>query len=209
MLRFIEKKRNEQGRLTHVSLVNDILDINKLEAGDLIDQEITFDLTDLLNRANTDKQIEASDKNVDYIVDWGRADIKHMYLCGNPIYVERLLTTVSDNAVKFTQPGGSIHVWCAEKATGGEQVIYEFGCSDNGIGMNGWDATRKIRSMKRSDSATVPIIAISANSFAEDIINSRISGINRHISKPLDATKLFGALKECLCESLSQNIKRI
>lgn len=75
--------------------------------------------------------------------------------------------------------------------------------------MNGWDATRKIRSMKRSDSATVPIIAISAKSFAEDIINSRISGINRHISKPLDATKLFGALKECLCESLSQNIKRI
>lgn len=39
--------------------------------------------------------------------------------------------------------------------------------------LNGWDATRRIRSMKRSDARNVPIIAMSANAFAEDIINSR------------------------------------
>ena len=39
--------------------------------------------------------------------------------------------------------------------------------------LNGWDATRRIRSMKRSDAGNVPIIAMSANAFAEDIINSR------------------------------------
>ena len=324
-----------------VSLVNDILDMNKLEAGELIDQETNFNLTDLLNRANTDKQILAEEKNVEYVVDWERADIQHMYLIGNPSYVERMLTIVADNAVKFTNPGGSVHVWCTEKESDEKQVTYEFGCSDNGIGMseefvthafdlfsqenetsrskfegagiglalarkladrlggnitleskkgegttvtmtltfkigepeelieperkekasleglcalvvednelnmeiaqfmlekngiyvecatdgceaverfeksepgyydaifmdimmptlNGWDATRKIRSMKRPDAGSVPIIAMSANAFAEDIVNSRISGMNRHLTKPLSEEMLVKTLREVL-----------
>ncbi len=52
------------------------------------------------------------------------------------IYVERLLTNISDNAVKFTGPGGSVRVWCAEKYADEERVVYEFGCADTGIGMS-------------------------------------------------------------------------
>ncbi len=48
-----------------VSLVNDILDMSKLEADETIEQEITFDLTDLLSRANTAKQIQATEKGID------------------------------------------------------------------------------------------------------------------------------------------------
>ena len=64
--------------------------------------------------------------------------------------------------------------------------------------MNGWDATRKIRSMKRPDAGSIPIIAMSANAFAEDIISSRISGMNEHLTKPLDETKLLTELKKCI-----------
>lgn len=64
--------------------------------------------------------------------------------------------------------------------------------------MNGWDATRKIRSMKRPDAESIPIIAMSANAFAEDIINSKVSGMNVHITKPLSESKLIDALKECM-----------
>ena len=67
-------------------------------------------------------------------------------------------------------------------------------------GMNGWNAARMIRSMKRSDSAWVPIIAMSANYFADDIINSRISGMNEHLSKPLDGKALLDAIKKCIAE---------
>ena len=67
--------------------------------------------------------------------------------------------------------------------------------------LNGWDATRKIRSMKRPDALSVPIIAMSANAFVEDIINSRISGMNEHLTKPLDEEKLIHALKECIGKS--------
>ena len=324
-----------------VSLVNDILDMNKLESGDDIEQEINFDLADLLSKDNTEKQMQAADKNIDYVVDWDRSELKHIYLVGNTVYLQRLLSAVTDNAIKFTNPGGSVHVWCVEKASDDEHVTYEFGCSDNGIGMsedfighafelfsqenessrskyegtglglaiakkiadnlggtielkskkgigttvvmtvpfkigepeknekiveygdvsvkglralvaednelnmevakfflennevcvewacdgleaverfgesdpgyynvifmdimmpnmNGWDATRKIRSMKRPDAGSVPIIAMSANAFAEDIINSKISGMNVHITKPLSESKLIDALKECL-----------
>ena len=98
--------------------------------------EIPFNLAELLNRVNLGKQKQAAEKNVEYIVDWEQSDIRHMDLAGNPIYVERLLTNISDNAVKFTGPGGSVRVWCAEKYADEERVVYEFGCADTGIGMS-------------------------------------------------------------------------
>lgn len=64
--------------------------------------------------------------------------------------------------------------------------------------LNGLDATRKIRSLKRSDAKKIPVIAMSANAFADDIINSRISGMNLHLSKPLDEEKIVSAIKECI-----------
>ena len=63
----------------------------------------------------------------------------------------------------------------------------------------GWDAARKIRSMRRRDTGTIPIIAMSANAFEEDIINSRISGMDRHLTKPLEEKKLLAAFRECRC----------
>ena len=95
-----------------VSLVNDILDMNKLESGDIVDQELTFDLTEILSRINTEKQLQAAEKNIECIVDWEKSELSHILLTGNPVYLERLLNAISDNAVKFTEPGGRIHVWC-------------------------------------------------------------------------------------------------
>ena len=53
--------------------------------------------------------------------------------------------------------------------------------------MDGFDATRTIRAMERSDAKTVPIIAVSANSFDEDIKQSLDSGMNEHLAKPVNA----------------------
>lgn len=64
--------------------------------------------------------------------------------------------------------------------------------------LNGWDTARRIRSMKRSDAERVPVIAMSANAFAEDIINSRISGMDEHLTKPLEPSRLVNVLKDCI-----------
>lgn len=57
--------------------------------------------------------------------------------------------------------------------------------------MNGLDAAKAIRGLSRPDSTTVPIIALSANAFAEDIQKSKNAGINEHLAKPLEMDKVL------------------
>lgn len=57
--------------------------------------------------------------------------------------------------------------------------------------MNGLDATRAIRGLERPDAADIPIIALSANAFAEDIQKSKNAGINEHLAKPLEMDKVL------------------
>ena len=67
--------------------------------------------------------------------------------------------------------------------------------------MNGLDATRAIRAMKRRDARVIPIIAMSANAFSDDIINGRLAGMNRHLAKPVDEDGMIRALRECIAEN--------
>ena len=60
--------------------------------------------------------------------------------------------------------------------------------------MNGYEATRAIRAMNRTDAKCVPIVAMSANAFADDVAYSRESGMNDHLAKPIDADKLVRVL---------------
>lgn len=57
--------------------------------------------------------------------------------------------------------------------------------------MDGLDATRTIRALKRADASTVPIIAMSANTYAEDVQKSLDAGMNEHLAKPVEAGKLY------------------
>ena len=57
--------------------------------------------------------------------------------------------------------------------------------------MNGYEAARAIRSLTREDAKTVPIVAMTADAFVEDIENAIAAGMNGHLSKPLDF-ELFG-----------------
>lgn len=60
--------------------------------------------------------------------------------------------------------------------------------------MNGYEATRAIRKLSRGDALSVPIIALSANAYAEDIAASREAGMNEHMTKPLDIPQLIAEM---------------
>lgn len=62
--------------------------------------------------------------------------------------------------------------------------------------MNGYDATIAIRNLKRDDAQNVPIIAMTANAFAEDILNAKSAGMNEHISKPIDLKHFLKTLNK-------------
>lgn len=65
--------------------------------------------------------------------------------------------------------------------------------------MNGFEATDAIRSMKREDAQQVPIIAMTADAFAEDMQKCLAAGMNAHIAKPVDVAELFGVLAKYCC----------
>ncbi|MCF0140898.1 MAG: response regulator [Mogibacterium sp.] len=61
--------------------------------------------------------------------------------------------------------------------------------------LNGYEATNEIRSSVRSDAKTIPIVALSANAFAEDVEKSREAGMNEHLSKPIEPDRLLAVIK--------------
>ena len=363
-----------------VSLVNDILDMNKLASGAIEERSLDFDLVDLLVRVNQRALTKAEKKGIHYQIDWKRGDIRHPALRGNPVYLSRILTNITDNAIKFSEPGTTIRVWGEEvtdtpasdmtapvdagasvtasdrevtsagvetlaSEAAPQKTVFRFYCEDQGCGMseetlhrvgmaftqgeetsrtqyqgaglglaitkqlvermggrmkiestlgvgtklmielpfgiseqnaihpadqnldeipvagiralvvednelnreiatfmlenhglevtpavdgqeaveifeksapgyfgaiymdimmprmNGLDATRAIRAMKRRDARVIPIIAMSANAFADDIINGRLAGMNRHLAKPVDEESMIRALRECMSEN--------
>ena len=327
-----------------LSMVNDILDMNKLQSGETVNQDMTFDIADMLRTANEAAQIKAEEKQIKYIVDWEKSSFNHPYLVGNPLYTARILSILADNAIKFSHTGSTISVSGTEEQLDDKNVICEFVCKDHGIGMskefterafelfsqenessrtryegtglglaiakkladrlhgticlesekgvgttatvripfkigtpddikvvrdyktislqglrvllvedndlnmeiarfiledqgmtvegavngqeavdlfersepgyysvilmdimmpvlNGLDATRKIRTLKRTDAETIPVIAMSANAFSDDMIRSRLAGMNAHLAKPLDRKKIVETIQKCLSQN--------
>lgn len=62
--------------------------------------------------------------------------------------------------------------------------------------MDGYEATRRIRALPRADAKTIPILAMTANAFSDDVRRSREAGMNAHLSKPLSEESLHRAMAE-------------
>lgn len=71
--------------------------------------------------------------------------------------------------------------------------------------MDGLTATRAIRTLKHPDAKTVPIIAMTANAFDEDVQNSLQAGMNAHLSKPVEPNKLYGELRALIGRREAKN----
>lgn len=70
--------------------------------------------------------------------------------------------------------------------------------------MNGYDATHAIRTLPRSDAKTIPIIAMTADAFVEDIQRAEAAGMNGHMAKPLDLETMARKVSKYLCEHESE-----
>ena len=97
-----------------VSLVNDVLGMNKLQSGDLKDQQLLFDLTMALRELNQIYDEWAAKKGIRYETDW-KSTYSHSALVGNPVYLGRILSNIMDNAIKFSQAGSVLMVGVKEE----------------------------------------------------------------------------------------------
>ena len=118
-----------------VSLVNDVLDMNKLQSGELKDQQILFDLTKVLRELNQIYDERAAKKGIRYEIDW-KSTYSHSALVGNPVYLGRILSNIMDNAIKFSQAGSVLTVGVKEETLDDDRANFTFYCKDQGVGMS-------------------------------------------------------------------------
>ena len=334
-----------------LSLVNNVLDMNKLESGKVILENKRFDIIDMLKKSNSVAEKNASEHCIAFNVDESKINIIHRNVIGSPVHLQQILLNMTNNAVKYNRENGSITVYTTEEPIDRDTSMYTFVCSDTGIGMNedfikhafepfsqeersenssfgsglglsivkelvermggkidlqskvnegtyfsvsvplkidrdvsgeksestvrptvdmhgkmallvednelnmeiagfllegegmivvkasngkeavekcaasevggfdiifmdvmmpvmnGLDAARKIRSMTRADAQTIPVIAMTANAFQDDVQRSFEAGMNAHITKPLDIIKIREAITDVMTKNLSSQTK--
>ena len=115
-----------------LSLVNDILDISKLELGSVVVENKPFDLEELLSRINAICNAQTEKKEL--IIKRDR-NIVHTKLIGSPVHLEKILINLFSNAVKYNKYGGSIYTCINETKEENDIATYEFLIRDTGIGM--------------------------------------------------------------------------
>ena len=118
-----------------LSLVNDVLDMNKLESGQFTVRHEPFVLSQILDEVNAIAEAQAAEHGVTFIAQ-DPGEVEHDYLVGSPVYLQRIFSNFLTNAVKYNRPGGFVRVYGRELSFDGKTALYEFVCEDNGIGMS-------------------------------------------------------------------------
>lgn len=118
-----------------LELVNEVLDMGKLESGEIMLEEREFDLKELLDSVGMVVDKQARERGITIITDG--YPVEHCCLLGSPLHLRRLLMNIISNAVKYNRVGGEIRLGCCEKPSADpETAQIEFTCADTGIGMS-------------------------------------------------------------------------
>ena len=117
-----------------LELVNDVLDMSKLESGEIVLEEIPFNLRSIFREVFVVIEQVAAEQNIRIM--WEKKEIIHRNLIGSPGYVKRVMMNILSNAVKYNRENGQIYISCIEiPSEQPEMTTMEFVCRDTGIGM--------------------------------------------------------------------------
>ena len=117
-----------------LELVNEVLDMSKLESDEVILEEIPFNLSSISREVLIVIKQIAAEQNIRIV--WEKKEIIHRDLIGSPGHVKRVMMNILSNAVKYNRANGQIYISCREIPS--EQpgmTTMEFVCRDTGIGM--------------------------------------------------------------------------
>ncbi len=116
-----------------LSLVNDVLQVSKLESGRPTVVEEPFDLHDILENCVTILSSLAEETGIRLVLE--EVDLEHSKLIGNPLHLEQILMNVIDNALRYNRPKGSVFVQAKEISCRGRIASFRFVIEDTGIGI--------------------------------------------------------------------------
>lgn len=118
-----------------MSLVNDVLDMSRIDSGRMVLNEEDFSLADLVHDIAVIVRPQAAQKNQELQLKIGRIDEEQ--LLGDPLRLRQILVNIINNAVKYTPEGGLIQIAFSQQPDAKpDSVRMDFSCRDNGIGMS-------------------------------------------------------------------------
>ena len=117
-----------------LELVNEVLDMSKLESDEVVLEEISFNLSNISKEVFVVIEQIAAEQNIRVV--WEKKEVTHWNLIGSPGYVKRIMMNIMSNAVKYNKENGYIYISCQEFTSEQDgRVTIEFICRDTGIGM--------------------------------------------------------------------------
>ena len=146
MVEVIKKNRSDQGKVDEcldkiqkasrhlLALLNDVLDMSKLESGKIQLEQIPFELEKEIKELQTITETQAEEKELTVFCDM--TGICHNELIGSLLHMRRILLNLLSNAGKYNKKGGEIHLTVKEIMQNNKTALFEFKVADNGIGMS-------------------------------------------------------------------------
>ena len=117
-----------------LEMLNDVLDMSKLESDEVMLEEIPFNLSGICEEVLVVVEQMAIEQNIRIM--WEENEIIHRNRIGSPAHVKRILMNILSNAVKYNKENGSIYISCRELISEQQDMTtIEFVCRDTGIGM--------------------------------------------------------------------------
>ena len=135
----MEKQKEYRTKVKEASnllleLVNDVLDMSKFESGEIVLEEVPFNLSKIFREVFVVIEQIAAEQNIRIV--WEKKEITHRDLIGSPGYVKRVMMNILSNAMKYNKENGQIYISCIEiPSEQPETTTMEFVCRDTGIGM--------------------------------------------------------------------------
>ncbi len=128
-----QRKLKESAQVL-LELINEVLDMNKLESGKIVLEHVPMDLLAISRSVFTLIVKQAESRGIEIV----EVDCKtpHFRLIGSPVHYKRILTNILSNAIKYNKDNGKIYVTCREVSCDGDTAYIEFKCRDTGIGMS-------------------------------------------------------------------------
>lgn len=117
-----------------LELVDEVLDMGKLESGEIIMEERSFNLSRMLDNLYQVVEQQAVERGITIqVADY---DVKHSSFVGSPIHIKRMFMNILSNAVKYNKDNGKIILSYKEETMDEDHVVLTFRCEDTGIGMS-------------------------------------------------------------------------
>ena len=146
MLEIIKKNREDHERVDdclekiHVSsehllsLINDVLDMSKLESGHMEPEHVPFDLDDLMKNVRALNEAQVAKTSIVYT--YSKISFAHAKLIGSPLHLRQILLNLFSNAAKYNKENGTIETYAEEIACDENTATFRFTIRDTGIGMS-------------------------------------------------------------------------